>query len=131
MFSVGQKQLMCLARAILRKKKILVLDEATANVDMETDALIQKTIRKKFRNCTVVTVAHRLETVMTCEKIVVIKKGEITESGEPRVLLKNSEGELSRMVRAGRNNLTLTDWLSDRFDSLSKAHLSKSGVNLS
>ena len=131
MFSVGQKQLMCLARAILRKKKILVLDEATANVDMETDALIQKTIRKKFRNCTVVTVAHRLETVMTCEKIVVIKKGEITKSGEPHVLLKNSEGELSRMVRAGRNNLTLTDWLSDRFDSLSKAYLSKSGVNQS
>ena len=72
---------------MLRRNKILVMDEATANVDMETDALIQETIRKKFAECTVITVAHRLDTIIHSDKIVVLKEGEVVEQGAPSALL--------------------------------------------
>ncbi|XP_063790448.1 multidrug resistance-associated protein 1 isoform X2 [Pseudophryne corroboree] len=86
--SIGQRQLVCLARALLRKTKILVLDEATAAVDLETDGLIQSTIRKEFEDCTVITIAHRLNTIMDYTRVMVLDKGQIVEFDSPSSLLQ-------------------------------------------
>ncbi|XP_048588672.1 ATP-binding cassette sub-family C member 4 isoform X2 [Nematostella vectensis] len=97
-FSVGQRQLVCLARAILSHNKILVIDEATANVDHSTDSLIQETIRNKFHDCTVLTIAHRLNTVMDSDSVMVLDAGRLVEFDEPYVLLLNSQGFFSQLV---------------------------------
>ncbi|CAH1736130.1 unnamed protein product [Aphis gossypii] len=97
-FSVGQRQLVCLARAIVRSNKLLVLDEATANVDSQTDALIQNTIRNKFRSCTVLTIAHRLNTVMDSDRVLVMDAGTVVEFDHPYNLLKNKDGFFYKMV---------------------------------
>lgn len=98
-FSVGQRQLLCLARAVIRNNNILILDEATANVDPQTDELIQNTIRKKFCECTVLTIAHRLHTVMDSDKILVMSGGRAVEFGEPHILLQNTEGIFYGLVQ--------------------------------
>nr|XP_012230280.1 PREDICTED: probable multidrug resistance-associated protein lethal(2)03659 [Linepithema humile] len=98
-YSVGQRQLVCLARAILRNNLILMLDEATANVDPHTDALIQRTIRKKFATCTMLTVAHRLNTIMDSDKVLVMEKGRMAEYDHPHMLLQNSHGQFTSLVR--------------------------------
>uniref|UniRef100_A0A669BKR5 Multidrug resistance-associated protein 4 n=1 Tax=Oreochromis niloticus TaxID=8128 RepID=A0A669BKR5_ORENI len=98
-FSVGQRQLVCLARAILRKTRILIIDEATANVDPRTDGLIQQTIRDKFQECTVLTIAHRLNTIIDCDRILVLDAGRIQEYDEPYVLLQNQDGLFYQMVQ--------------------------------
>ncbi|RUS69235.1 hypothetical protein EGW08_023001, partial [Elysia chlorotica] len=97
--SVGQRQLMCLARSLLRKTRILVLDEATAAVDLETDALLQETIREAFRDCTVLTVAHRLNTVIDYDKILVLGNGKILEYGSPSELLRDTSGTFYSMAK--------------------------------
>lgn len=98
-FSVGQRQLVCLARAIVRNNKILVLDEATANVDPHTDSLIQTTIRKKFANCTVLTIAHRLHTIMDADKVLVMDAGKAVEFGHPYMLLQEEKGIFYSLVQ--------------------------------
>ena len=87
MFSHGQRQLFCLARAVLHPSRIIVLDEATASVDLETDKLMQKVIRDKFDGCTILAVAHRLDTIMDFDRIAVIKAGELVEFDTPKALM--------------------------------------------
>ncbi|XP_050734387.1 ATP-binding cassette sub-family C member 4-like isoform X2 [Eriocheir sinensis] len=97
--SVGQRQLVCLARAILRHNKILVLDEATANVDPRTDELIQQTIRTRFKDCTVFTIAHRLHTIMDSDRVMVLQAGQLMEFDVPHVLLNNENSIFYSLVQ--------------------------------
>ncbi|EFA79345.1 hypothetical protein PPL_07763 [Heterostelium album PN500] len=97
-WSVGQRQLICLGRALLRRPKILVLDEATASVDAQTDQLIQQTIRSKFSDCTILTIAHRLNTIMDSDRILVLDSGRISELDTPIRLLDNPDSILTWLV---------------------------------
>ncbi|XP_058792375.1 multidrug resistance-associated protein 1 isoform X6 [Phymastichus coffea] len=97
--SVGQRQLICLARALLRKTKVLILDEATAAVDLETDDLIQRTIREEFKECTVLTIAHRLNTILDSDRVIVLDKGSIVEFDAPNILLQKPESFFYSMAK--------------------------------
>ncbi|EGG18000.1 hypothetical protein DFA_06666 [Cavenderia fasciculata] len=87
-FSVGQRQLICMARALIRKSKIIAFDESTASVDLETDSIIQKTIREEFNQCTVITIAHRLNTIVDYDMCVVISDGKIKQIGKPSDIIQ-------------------------------------------
>ncbi|XP_025017235.1 multidrug resistance-associated protein 4-like isoform X2 [Tetranychus urticae] len=96
--SLGQRQLLCLIRALLQRNKIMILDEATSNMDHQTDTLIQETIRAEFKDCTVLTVAHRLNTIIDMDKILLIDAGQVLEYGEPYLLLKQETGHFKSLV---------------------------------
>lgn len=96
--SQGQRQLLCLARAIVARPKVMVLDEATSAVDMKTDALIQRSIREEFQDSTLLVVAHRLSTVADFDRILVMKDGEAVEYDSPKALMK-AQGVFWRMVQ--------------------------------
>ncbi|XP_010712893.1 canalicular multispecific organic anion transporter 1 [Meleagris gallopavo] len=106
--SVGQRQLVCLARALLRKAKILILDEATAAVDLETDHLIQTTIRSAFADCTVLTIAHRLHTIMDSNRVMVMHAGKIVEFDSPERLLQKQSIFSAMAKDAGITNTETT-----------------------
>ncbi|GMH09352.1 hypothetical protein Nepgr_011193 [Nepenthes gracilis] len=98
-WSMGQRQLFCLGRALLKKRKILVLDEATASIDNTTDAILQKTIRTEFADCTVITVAHRIPTVMDCTMVLALSDGKVAEYDEPMKLIGRDNSLFGHLVR--------------------------------
>ncbi|KAF4399164.1 hypothetical protein G4B88_023758 [Cannabis sativa] len=98
-WSMGQRQLFCLGRALLRRSQILVLDEATASIDNATDMILQKIIRTEFANCTVITVAHRIPTVMDCNMVLAMSDGKIVEYDEPMKLMKKENSLFGKLVK--------------------------------
>ncbi|KAF7228565.1 ATP-binding cassette sub-family C member 5 [Nothobranchius furzeri] len=102
-FSVGERQLLCVARALLRNSKILILDEATAAIDTETDRLIQETIRSAFGSCTTLIIAHRLNTVMNCSRVMVLDNGQILEFDSPAALLADENSRFRAMIQASES----------------------------
>merc|ERR1712176_243001 len=101
-FSQGQRQLLCIARSLLRKPKILVMDEATASIDNETDSIIQRMIRENFGDATVLTIAHRLNTIMDSDRILVLDDGHIAELDTPENLLAKESGHFKDLVEKSR-----------------------------
>ncbi|KAL4493905.1 hypothetical protein ABPG73_010183 [Tetrahymena malaccensis] len=104
-FSSGEKQLICLGRAILRQSKVIVLDEATANCDLQTDKIIQQKIRERFNNSTLITIAHRLNTIADYDRIIVLENGSVVEQGTPYELLQQEKSIFKEMVlQTGQKN---------------------------
>ena len=104
-FSAGQRQLLCLARALTREARVLILDEPTASVDFQTEETIQEVIQQHFKHCTVLNIAHRLETVMTCDKVLVMDQGRVAEFDEPAVLVGKPGGLFNQMAKAYRQTM--------------------------
>ena len=98
--SVGQRQLFCLARALLVESRVLVMDEATANVDLETDKLIQNVVRTAFKDFTILTIAHRIDTILDSDRIMVLDQGRLIEWDSPDKLLSREDSIFSSLVKA-------------------------------
>ena len=101
-FSVGECQLLCVARAILKPSRILLVDEATANVDRRTDALLQEVIRRRFVDRSVITIAHRLLTIASSDRVLVMKDGAVAEFDTPAALLQREGGIFARMMQLAK-----------------------------
>lgn len=112
--SVGQRQLLCLARAMLKKPVILVMDEATANVDYETDTIIQKCLREDFKDATILTIAHRLNTIIDYDRVMVLDQGIIVEFDSPKELLRINGGRFKSMIdETGETNSKMLTGLAN------------------
>ncbi|RWV92205.1 hypothetical protein GW17_00045446 [Ensete ventricosum] len=98
-WSVGQRQLLCLGRALLKRSNILALDEATASLDTATDGIIQETLREEFKDCTILTIAHRIHTVIDSELILVLSEGKILEYDKPSTLLEREDSAFSKLIK--------------------------------
>jgi ABC-type multidrug transport system fused ATPase/permease subunit len=96
--STGQRQLLCLGRALLKNTRMLLMDEATSNIDQASDALMQTVLRSLWSKCTVLTIAHRLQTIIDSDRILVIDSGAIVESGPPEELMRKADGKLRALV---------------------------------
>jgi ATP-binding cassette subfamily C (CFTR/MRP) protein 1 len=131
-FSVGERQLVCLARALLKKTRVLLLDEATASVDVETDAAIQRTVRDCFSECTVLTIAHRLATIMDSDSVLVLDHGRVVEHDHPHLLLNpaavaaSAGGASPSMLRSMAEAMG-PEHLSDMLTVASGAYHSRQG----
>ena len=97
--SAGERQLLCICRAILRKNKVVVLDEATANIDIVTEQKIQDLIEKEFRDSTVITIAHRLNTIIKSDRVLVLDHGKVLEYDSPKTLMENPESHFSDLLK--------------------------------
>ena len=102
--SAGMRQMLVLGRALLRQCRVLLLDEATSNVDYETDKAIQKTLREAFPGCTIVTIAHRIDTILDSDKILVMKDGLVEEFAPPQVLLQDETSTFADIVRHSKDS---------------------------
>lgn len=101
-YSSGQKQLFCLARAAITKCKIVVLDEATANMDAETDKMLNRVVDEIFSDCTILTIAHRLHSIMQCDKVLVLDRGNIAEYDNPKILKDKEGGLFQKMCKESK-----------------------------
>jgi ABC-type multidrug transport system fused ATPase/permease subunit len=96
--SVGQRQLLCMARALLKRTTVLLMDEATSNVDHDTDSLIQRTLRSAFKNVTIVAIAHRVHTIVDSDKILMLDAGRVVEFDAPAALLRRPGSKFAALV---------------------------------
>jgi ATP-binding cassette subfamily C (CFTR/MRP) protein 1 len=100
-FSVGERQMLCMARALLRDSRIVIFDEATAAIDHETDKKLQRVIREAFDKSTVLTIAHRLDTILDSDRILVLDGGELVEFASPAELVKKGKGHFFDLMQEG------------------------------